>query len=64
MSLSAELGLDVPITDLRHEAMLNIVHTANWLASAGTPLFRRFGLTNAQFNALFSLKYKNMEITQ
>ena len=64
MSLAAELNLDIPFSDLRHETVLNIVHTANTLAALGARLFRRFDLTEAQFNVLFSLKYKNEKITQ
>ena len=64
MSLAAELNLDIPFSDLRHETVLNIVHTANMLAALGAGLFRRFDLTEAQFNVLFSLKYKNLKITQ
>lgn len=64
MSLAAELNLDIPFSDLRHETVLNIVHTANTLAALGARLFRRFDLTEAQFNVLFSLKYKNIKITQ
>ncbi len=64
MSLAAELNLDIPFSDLRHETVLNVVHTANMLAALGAKLFRRFDLTEAQFNVLFSLKYKNLKITQ
>ena len=64
MSLSAELHLDIPISDLRHEAILNIIHTANLIAAAGAAFFRRYDLTEAQFNVLFSLKHKNCELTQ
>ena len=64
MSLAAELNLDIPFSDLRHETVLNIVHTANTLAALGARLFHRFDLTGAQFNVLFSLKHKNVKITQ
>ncbi len=64
MSLSAELDLDVPFKDLRHEAVLNIVHTANLFASIGAGLFREHGLTEAQFNVLFALKYAKRNVTQ
>lgn len=64
MSLAAELNLDRPFLDLRHETLLNVIHTANLLASAGSALFRRFDLTEAQFNVLFALKYKIGDITQ
>jgi DNA-binding MarR family transcriptional regulator len=64
MSLSAELHLDIPISDVRHEALLNVVHTANMIGAAGAAFFRRYDLTEAQFNVLFSLKYTNCDLTQ
>jgi MarR family transcriptional regulator, 2-MHQ and catechol-resistance regulon repressor len=64
MSLSRELDLDIPFKDMYHEAVLNIVRTATVLSSAGALLFRRYGLTVAQFNALFALNYKERDITQ
>jgi MarR family 2-MHQ and catechol resistance regulon transcriptional repressor len=50
--------------DIRHEAVLNIVRTANELALRGAALFREYDLTEAQFNVLFSLKYKQQPWTQ
>lgn len=64
MSLEKELCLDQPFKDIRHEAVLNIVRTANLLAGVGARLFREFDLTEAQFNVLFSLKYKGQDVTQ
>ena len=64
MVLWKELDLDRPFEDLRHETMLNIVHTANLFTIVGQPLFRRFDLTEAQFNLLFALKFKTRELTQ
>jgi len=64
MALYEELDLDRPFSDVRHEAVLNIVHTANLVASVGAALFRKFDLTEAQFNALFALKNKEREVTQ
>ncbi|HNR35482.1 MAG TPA: MarR family transcriptional regulator [Candidatus Hydrogenedentes bacterium] len=64
MSLAAELHLDRPFSDLRHETLLNIVHTAGLFSAVGEALFRPFGLTQAQFNVLFALKYKIGPITQ
>ena len=64
MSLASELGLEKPFEDLRHETMLNVVHTANLLAAVGTVFFRQFDLTEAQFNVLFALKYKMGNLTQ
>lgn len=63
-SLNKELELEQPIQDVRHEAVLNIVRTATVLSLKGAALFRRFGLTEAQFNVLFALKYKTRHWTQ
>lgn len=63
-SLSNELGLEHPIEDVRHEAVLNVIRTANVLSLKGAALFRRYGLTEAQFNVLFALKYKGSDLTQ
>lgn len=63
-SINKELELDKPIEDLRHETVLNLVRTANVLSLLGAALFRRFGLTEAQFNVLFALKYKTRDWTQ
>lgn len=64
MSLNNELALERPLEDIRHEAVLNIVRTANVLSIQGAALFREHGLTEAQFNVLFALKYKEREWTQ
>ncbi len=64
MSLNRELDLDRPMRDIRHEAVLNIVRTANVMSLKGAQLFRQFDLTEAQFNVLFSLKYKERPWTQ
>ncbi|MBI2432185.1 MAG: MarR family transcriptional regulator [Candidatus Hydrogenedentes bacterium] len=64
MSLNRELDLERPMEDVRHEAVLNVVRTANVLSQKGAALFRHFDLTEAQFNVLFSLKYKQRKWTQ
>jgi len=64
MSLVQELDLDSPFEDMAHETVLSIVRTAGLLSQVGATLFRRFGLTEAQFNVLFALKYKKRDITQ
>lgn len=64
MPLQKELGLDLPFKDLRHETVLSIVRTATVLANAGADLFRGYGLTEAQFNVLLALKYKDHPLTQ
>ena len=64
MSLQEELDLDQPFRDVKHETVLSIVHTATFLSNAGADLFRSYGLSVAQFNVLFALKYKKGDITQ
>lgn len=64
MSINKELDLEQPIQDLRHETLLNIVRTVAVLSIKGEAFFRRYGLTEAQFNVLFALKYKKRKWTQ
>jgi len=64
MSINKELDLERPMQDVRHETVLNIVRTATVLSQEGANLFRKFDLTEAQFNVLFSLKYKERKWTQ
>ncbi len=64
MKLETELGLELPFEDVHHETTLNIVRTANLLAALGANLFRRFDLTEAQFNVLMALKYRKKDLTQ
>lgn len=64
MTLKEELGLQTPFKDIRHEAVLNIVRTANLASARAAQLFRNFELTEAQFNVLFALKFTSGDITQ
>lgn len=64
MSLDRELHLERPMRDVRHETVLNIVRTANVLSLKGAALFRHYDLTEAQFNVLFALKFKESNWTQ
>ncbi len=64
MSIDKELELDRPMSDVRHELVLNVVRTANLLALKAGNIFRQYDLTEAQFNVLFSLKYKERDWTQ
>ncbi len=64
MSLQDELGLQNPFNDIRHEAVLNIVRTANLFSAKAAQLFRNYDLTEAQFNVLFALKFAAGDITQ
>jgi len=64
VSLAQEMNLQAPFRDIYHETALNIVRTAGVLSSAAAELFRGHGLTEAQFNVLFALKYNSHNITQ
>lgn len=64
MKLQDELGLDRPFEDLYHETVLSIVRTASLLSSVGAELFRQFDLTEAQFNVLLVLKFRDRDLTQ
>lgn len=64
MPLDRELNLEAPFKDLYHEAVLSIVRTASVMSTAGDQLFRKFDLTEAQFNVLYSLKYSTRRVTQ
>jgi MarR family 2-MHQ and catechol resistance regulon transcriptional repressor len=64
VSINRELELEQPIEDIKHEVVLNIIRTATMIAQKGAFIFRRFDLTEAQFNVLFALKYKKTEWTQ
>jgi len=58
MSLEHELGLRKPIKLLPHEAMLNIYFTASRLKKRADEFFRRYGLTDVQFNAMMLLYHQ------
>jgi MarR family 2-MHQ and catechol resistance regulon transcriptional repressor len=64
VSINDELHLDRPMRDLRHAAVISIIRTANLFGSVGAAFFRQYDLTEAQFNVLFSLKYKERNVTQ
>ncbi len=64
LSINTELELENPIEDIRHELVLNFVRTSAVISAKGMSLFRKFDLTEAQFNVLFALKYKKNEWTQ
>lgn len=66
MGLQRELGLPNPISDIEHEAIMNIALTGEMLAKEGQRIFRPLGLTDSQFNVLIILKHQADEkgITQ
>lgn len=64
MPLQKELSLDTPFADVRHETVLSVVRTAALIGMRGADVFRPYDLTEAQFNVLLVLKYKDHELTQ
>lgn len=64
MSINKELELEQPLQDIKHETILNIVRTSALLSLKAEGFFRKYGITEAQFNVLFALKYKKTAWTQ
>lgn len=62
MSLYKEIKqkIDSP----RHEALLSIVYTANYLDKISGRFFRGFDITEAQYNAMVIIKLENRMLTQ
>ena len=58
MALTEELGLKNGIKDLGHEAVLNIYYTASQVKKRATDFFKKFCLTDVQFNVLILLEYQ------
>ena len=55
LSLSQELGFPNALRNRDHEALLNILHTAELLKKESQKLFKPLGITGAQFNVLILL---------
>jgi DNA-binding MarR family transcriptional regulator len=58
MTLAQELGLRRGFRVLEHEAILNIYYTAAQVKKKATEFFRRYGLTDVQFNVMMLLAYQ------
>ncbi len=59
MALEQELGLRKGIKVLEHEALLNIYYTATCFRKRATEFFKRFGLTDVQFNVMMLLAHQS-----
>ena len=57
MNLKDELGLDQAIETRAHECLLNILYTGTMIYKVSYAYFRKYGITDAQFNVLIQLKY-------
>ena len=64
MSLAKEIKMKNEIESIRHEALLNIVRTANCIAKISTTFFEQYHLTEAQYNVLIVLKLEGRALTQ
>jgi len=62
MSLDKEIKNK--INSSRHEAVLNIVYTANYLDKISREFFNNFDITEAQYNAMVIIKLENRKLTQ
>ena len=62
MSLGKEIKQTIDTAG--HEALLNIVHTANQLALLSARYFARFGVTQAQYNLMIIIKLEDRSLTQ
>ncbi len=57
MNLKEELGLDQAVKTIEHECLLNILYTATMVYKASYAYFKRYGITDSQFNVLIQLRY-------
>ena len=57
MKLKEELGLDQSIETAEHECLLNILYAGTMISKASYVYFRKYGITDAQFNVLIQLRY-------
>ena len=64
MSLAKEIKMSKEFQAARHEALLNILRTANSIDKKAQKFFGRFGLTQAQYNVLVVLNLEGNNLTQ
>lgn len=64
MSLAKEIKMQCEINTKRHEALLNIVRTGNFIWTLSDGFFSPFGISEAQYNILIVLKLENKALTQ
>lgn len=58
MTLKSELGMRKGFENPAHEALLNIYYSAARIRKKAGEFFRRYGLTDVQFNVLSLLKHQ------
>ncbi|MCD4779018.1 MAG: MarR family transcriptional regulator [Candidatus Omnitrophica bacterium] len=62
--MSLEKEIKQKINSARHEALLNIVHTNNYLQKFSRFFFDKLGITEAQYNIMIIIKLENRKLTQ
>ncbi len=62
--MSLEKEIKQKINSPRHEALLNIVHTNNYLQKFSRLFFEDLGITEAQYNIMIIIKLENRKLTQ
>ena len=58
MKLEKELGLKQGIKVAEHEALLNIYYTGDILKKRARGFFKKYGITDVQFNLMVLLYYQ------
>jgi DNA-binding MarR family transcriptional regulator len=58
MALKEELHFPHPIRLLPHEVLLSVYHTSSCIKKEADRLFRRFGMTDVQFNLMMLLRHQ------
>ena len=64
MQLNMDLGDVSRDGNVLHEMMNKLMQTTVGISASVAPLFREYGLTEAQFNVLRLLRYKDKDLTQ
>ena len=64
MNLAKEIKMKNEFESIRHEALLNIVRTANLIEKISGAFFGKFNITEAQYNILIVLKLEARPLTQ
>ncbi|MFH1777315.1 MAG: MarR family transcriptional regulator [Candidatus Omnitrophota bacterium] len=62
--MSLEKEIKQKINSARHEALLNIVRTINYLTNISRCFFSKFRITQAQYNIMVIIKLEKRKLTQ
>ena len=62
--MSLEKEIKQKINSPQHEALLNVLHTANYMDRVSQKFFARFGNTEAQYNVMVVIRIEGRCLTQ